>query len=82
METYANRIHWHLEHYHCEHYGKLPEAIFMSSELFYRLCADHMNFMLYDTPDGQVYMFHRVPVKVYRSDKLEYYLAESCVEFD
>jgi hypothetical protein len=72
----------HLEHYHCEHYGKLPEVIFMSSKLFYILGADYMNFMLYDTPDGQVYMFHRVPVKVYSSDKLEYYLVESGGGFD
>ena len=82
MTDYATRIHWHLDHYYCEHYGELPEAIFMSAKLFCILSADYKNFMLYDTPDGQVYMFRRVPVKVYSSDKLEYYLAESGGEFD
>lgn len=82
MTDYATRIHMHLEHYHCEHYGKLPEAIFMSAELAYILSADYKNFMFYNTPDGQVCTFHRVPVKIYSSKKLEYYLAESGGEFD
>lgn len=82
MTDYATRIHWHLEHYYCEHYGKLPQAIFMSARLYYTLAASLTDIMIYDTPDGTVEMFHRVPIRVYHSDKLEYYLAESGGEFD
>ena len=80
METYANRIHMHIEHYHCEHYGKLPEVIFMSRELFYRL--GDKDILAYHTQDGIIYMFHRVPIKLYNSSKLEYYLAESGAELN
>lgn len=79
METYANRIHMHLEYYYCEHYGKLPEVIFMSSELFHRLYND---IVFYDTKDGEIATFHRVPVKIYHSHELEYHFVERSGKLD
>lgn len=82
METYVNRIHMHLEHYVCEHYGKCPKVIFMSTELFYRLSVYDNAIAEYFIPDGAVYMFHGVPIKVYYSSNPEYYFAESGGELD
>ena len=82
MTDYATRIHCHLEHYYCEHYGKLPEAIFMSYRLYRELAVSLADIMIYSTPNGTVETFHHVPIRVYSSDKFEYYLAESGGEFD
>lgn len=83
MIDYAARIHMHLQQYHLNHFGKLPEVIFMSSELFYMLVSgDDNHIELYNKPDGFIATFHRVPIKLYESSKLEYYLVESSGKFD
>lgn len=82
MMDYATRIHMHLEQYHLNHCGKLPEVIFMSSELFYILVSNDSHIELYNRPDGFIATFHRVPIKLYESSKLEYHLVESSGKFD
>ena len=60
-------------------YNKSPSAIFMSYGLYRILvfCYPY-NFALSKSQD---FMFFGVPVKVYNSDKIEFYLAESGFEF-
>lgn len=76
MIDYAERIQMDLYRYHYDHNNKLPEAIFMSDKLAPIVLLDS-SVMLYNTPNGVVCTFHTVPVQIYSSDKLEYYLAES-----
>ena len=82
MTDYATRIHLHLEQYHCNHYGKLPKVIFISARLYSMLAANPENITFYNTADGIVAMFHHIPLRVYSSDKLEYYFVESGGEFN
>ena len=82
MTDYATRIYFDLEQYHYRHCGRLPKFIFMSSELSSRLAACPDDLQYYYTPDETVTMFRHVPVRVYRSGKLEYYFVESGGEFN
>lgn len=80
MTDYATRIHWHLEQYCAEHYGKYPEVIFMSRKLLWEI---YFSDIMYHNVSGELtYVFHGIPAKIYISDKLEYYFAESGCEFD
>lgn len=60
-------------------YNKSPIAIFMSYGLYCILVACYpYNFACSKYKDA---VFCGIPVKIYNSDKMEYYLAESGFEF-
>lgn len=61
-------------------YNKSPSAIFMSYSLYRIFVACYpYNFAFSKSQDV---MFCGIPVKIYNSDKMEYYLAESNFEFN
>lgn len=77
FDKYVDRICMNIERFYVEHHSRLPEIIFMSYELFCLLSYNNYGIVTYDTADGSIDTFHRVPIKVYNSNKIEYYLAES-----
>ena len=77
FDEYVDRICINIERYYVEHHSKLPEIIFMSYELFSLLRYNYYGIVTYNTADGPIDTFYRIPIKVYSSNKIEYYLAES-----
>ena len=65
-------------------YNQTPAAIVMSHGLYNLVCCDRNNFVIkYDNnADGIFSAYAGIPVEVYPSGKLEYYLAESKFTLD
>lgn len=65
-------------------YNKTPAAIVMSHGLYNLVSCDRNNFVVqYDNnTDGIFSAYVGIPIEVYPSDKLEYYLAESKFNLD
>ena len=64
-------------------YNKTPAAIFMSRGLYNSVRCDINTDVKYDNNvDGVFSGYVGVPVEVYPSDRLEYYLAESKFNLD
>ena len=77
MIDYGSQIMREVDEF--EHaYNKSPSAIFMSYGLYRIFVACYpYNFAFSKSQDV---MFGNIPVKIYNSDKIEYYLAESGFE--
>ena len=60
-------------------YNKSPSAIFMSYGLYSILTSHYIGGFVFNNANS--INFYGIPVKLYNSDKIEFYLAESVFEF-